>query len=274
MCRPVKILYSHKTLINQSLGCQSLTKNRCNQMQRFRCQRLWFKYFKPMSRSDYMSEVWVWCFEGLLPISDFPILTYLVGLEVTNEVLNWPPGKIILIEIINRTVLWLQLFWLKWPKEISSVRNKNEKMILTILIFSIFVNGERLRRIRRQNPTCIRDDLPLQPFSTWSCSGTPEKCSMNCNSGFERSDRRKGNLDRFECRKNESGPYRLEIILRTILDGLLSQCRRSWVKLDGHCTKIGRFPGWSVLFERFEVEDRIISPLSNRTVFARPLFVR
>ena len=118
-------------------------------------------------------------------------------------------------------------------------------MILMILIFSIFVNGERLRRTRRQNPTCIRDDLSLQPFSTWSCSGTPEKCSMNCNYGFERSDSRKGNLDRFECRK--MGQVHT---VRSILDDLLSQCRRSWAKLDGHCTKIGRFPGSTCTFRK------------------------
>lgn len=83
---------------------------------------------------------------------------------------------------------------------LSPVKNKNERMIIQILIFSVFVNGDRPLRKRRQVPTCRRDDLPLQPFSTWSCSGSPEKCSMNCNNGFERSDHRKGNQDGFEPR--------------------------------------------------------------------------
>jgi len=115
---------------------------------------------------------------------------------------------------------------------LSPVKNKNERMIIKILIFSVFVNCDRPLRKRRQVPTCVRDDLPLQPFSTWSCSGSPEKCSMNCNNGFHRSDHRKGNQDGFKPPPTWS--FQLENVRRTLqkeigeIEWLANSIKKEW----------------------------------------------
>ena len=83
-------------------------------------------------------------------------------------------------------------------------------MILKFFLFLLLANGQRPKRTRRQTiPSCKREDLPLQPFSTWSCSGSPERCTMICNTGFERSTPRKGSIyliENFQITESRSGP--------------------------------------------------------------------
>ena len=102
------------------------------------------------------------------------------------------------------------------PVDSTTLSNRKSKMILKFLLGIIcLVQGEfqrkkslhtkirDLAKDRRSTPICDQADLPLQPFSSWDCVGTPERCEQICDFGFERSEKKKWRnkvscKDRFE----------------------------------------------------------------------------